>query len=105
MAVLPNSIDEDEADIISRANELRDAFLEREVAAELARQYAQTLDPDDFNGYNLNIRIERLCFRIIRGAENIPLEVFINDDQEEEPEIPLVFPQKRELPEFFIIEE
>lgn len=49
MAVLPNSIDEDEAELVSRAAELRDALLERE-AAELARQYAQTLQPSDFNG-------------------------------------------------------
>lgn len=51
MAVLPNSVDEDEADLLSRAAELRDALLEREATAQLARQYAQTLEPADFNGY------------------------------------------------------
>lgn len=50
MAVLPNSIDEDEADVLSRAAELRNALLEKEAASELARQYAQTLEPEDFNG-------------------------------------------------------
>lgn len=53
MAVLPNSIDEDEADVLSRAAELRNALLEKEAASELARQYAQTLEPEDFNGWVL----------------------------------------------------
>ncbi|KAI6190060.1 hypothetical protein M3Y97_00075900 [Aphelenchoides bicaudatus] len=95
MAVLPNSIDEDEADLISRATELRDALLEREAEADLARQYAQTLQPSDFNG-------------VIRGADiadEVPLELLLNDQEDEEPE-PLVFeaPRKRDVPEFFIIE-
>jgi hypothetical protein len=48
---------------------------------------------------------------VIRGADisdEIPLELLMNDDQEdEEPELPLVYdvPRKRnDIPEFFIIE-
>lgn len=49
---------------------------------------------------------------MIRGADigdEVPLELLVNEDQEEaadEPELPLVYdvPRKRELPEFFIIE-
>lgn len=53
-------------------------------------------------------------FSIIRGADiepdNVPLELLINDqDEEEEDEsaLPLVYevPRKREVPEFFIIEQ
>jgi hypothetical protein len=50
MAVLPNSVDEDEADVLARAAELRDALLEKQVSSELAKQYAQRLEPSDFNG-------------------------------------------------------
>ncbi|KAI6219587.1 hypothetical protein M3Y99_01647200 [Aphelenchoides fujianensis] len=101
MAVLPNSVDEDEAELMSRAEELREELLERRAAAQLARAYAQTLEPSDFSG-------------VIRGAqfepeeedEEEPIEVFKRPEPRDY-ELPLFYapPAKRAVPQFFILDD
>ncbi|KAI6186515.1 hypothetical protein M3Y98_00140900 [Aphelenchoides besseyi] len=95
MAVLQNSVDEDEAELASRAEELRDELLGRRAAAELARQYAQTIESSDFSG----------VIRTPYDSEDTPVELIKRSVQMDDFDLPYLYTsQKRSVPQFIIIE-
>ncbi|KAI6213469.1 hypothetical protein M3Y94_00154000 [Aphelenchoides besseyi] len=87
MAVLQNSVDEDEAELVSRAEELRDEILGRRAAAELARQYAQTIEPSDFDG----------AIRTPYDSDDTPVELIKRSMQMDDYDLPYLYTsQKKE---------